>query len=64
MTFGGDTNRWVSGARIPNFAALNGPGPLASLSDEEREALFADLGDMVWGSEVRVLRYRADLSHA
>jgi len=48
VTFGGDTNRWVSGARIPNFAALNGPGPR----------------DMVWGSEVRVLRYRADLSHA
>jgi len=64
VAFGGDTNRWVSGARIPNFAALNGPGPLASLSDEEREALFADLGDIVWGSEVRVLRYRADLSHA
>jgi len=64
VAFGGDTNRWVSGSSIPNFAALNGPGPLASLSDEEREALFADFGDMVWGSEVRILRYRADLSHA
>lgn len=64
VAFGGDTNRWVSSSGIPNLAALNGPGPLASLSDEEREALFAGLGDMVWGSEVRVLRYRADLSHA
>jgi hypothetical protein len=64
VVFGGDTNRWVSASHIPNFAALNGPGPLASLSDEEREALFADFSDMVWGSEVRILRYRADLSHA
>lgn len=63
VIFGGDTNRWVSASRIPNFAALNGPGPLASLSDEERGALFADLDGVIWGSEVRILRYRADMSH-
>lgn len=63
VAIGGNTNRWVSGSRIPDLAALNGPGPLASLSDEEREAMFANFSDMVWGSELRVLRYRADMSH-
>jgi hypothetical protein len=63
VVFGGDTNRWVSGSRIENMDALNGPRPLNSLSDEERDELFAGLGDMVWESESRILRYRADLSH-
>ena len=60
---GGNTNRWVSGSRIASIAALDGPAPLASLSDEERDDIFANFSDMVWGSELRILRYRADMSH-
>jgi hypothetical protein len=60
---GGNTNRWVSGSRIANLAELDKPGPLAGLSDEERDDIFADFSDMVWGSELRILRYRADMSH-
>ena len=43
---------------------LDTPGPLGKMSDEDRAALFEGLGDMVWESEVRVLRFRGDLSHA
>jgi len=62
VAFGGNTNLWVSGSRIDSWAELDEPGPLANMSDEDREALFANFGEMVWESDVRVLRYRADLS--
>jgi hypothetical protein len=64
VAFGGDTNLWVSGSRIDNWAALDAPGPLSSMSDEDRAALFANFGDMVWESDVRILRFRPDLSHS
>jgi hypothetical protein len=60
---GGNTDLWVSTSAIPSFAALDSPGPLAGLSDEERGEIFADYGDMVWESEVRIIRFREDLSH-
>jgi hypothetical protein len=63
VIYGGDTNRWIASSRISGPAALNEPGPLAGLSGEERGALFEGWGDMVWGSEVRILRFRADLSN-
>ena len=62
VAFGGSTDQWVSASRIDNWADLDEPGPLAGLSDEEREALFEDWGEMVWGSDVRILRFREDLS--
>jgi len=62
VAFGGNTDQWVSASRIDNWADLDSPGPLASVSDEERAALFEDWGEMVWGSDVRILRFRADLS--
>jgi len=43
---------------------IDGPGPLAAISEEERADLFAPYGDMVTKNEVRILRYRADLSYA
>ncbi len=62
--FGGDSTTWVSGSRIPNWAALQKRrGPLAYMSDEDYSALFAALGDMVVASDLRILRYRADLSN-
>ena len=64
VSYGGDINMWVSGSRIPNVAALNGPGPLASLGEEEMAAVFEGLGDMIWLSERKLLRYRADMSNA
>lgn len=63
VAFGGSTDRYISASRIDNWADLDSPGPLSKMSDEDRAALFADFGDMVWGNEVRILRYRADLSH-
>ena len=62
--FGGDSTTWVSGSRIPNWAALQRRrGSLAYMSDEDYSALFAPLGDMVVASDLRIMRYRADLSN-
>jgi len=63
IVFGGNTNVWVSSNSLPNFAALDGPGPLAYLSDEENAELFDGWGEMVWESDVRLVRFRDDLSH-
>lgn len=61
---GGDTNLWIRGSRVPNFAALDQPGPLMKLSQEERAELFGGLDGVVWINEVKLLRYRADMSNA
>ena len=45
--FGGNSNTWVSGARIPNWAALQRRrGSLAYMSDEDYDVLMAPLGEM------------------
>ena len=64
VVYGGDINLWVSATRIPNVAALNGPGPLASLGEEEMAAVFEGLDDVIWLSERILLRYREDLSNS
>jgi hypothetical protein len=62
--FGGDSTTWVSGTRIPNWAALQRRrGSLAYLSNEDFAALFAPVAEMVTASDLRILRYRADLSN-
>lgn len=62
--FGGDSTTWVSGTRIPNWATLQRRrGSLAYMSDEDFAALFAPLAEMVTASDLRILRYRADLSN-
>jgi len=63
IVFGGNTDVWVSSNSLPNFAALDEPGPLAGLSDEERAEMFDGWGEMVWESDVRLVRFRDDLSH-
>ena len=42
---------------------MDEPGLFADLSDEERQAIFADWSGLVRDSEILVLRYRADLSY-
>jgi hypothetical protein len=62
--YGGDSTTWVTGTRIPNWAALQRRrGSLAYLSTEDYVALLAPLADMVTASDLRILRYRADLSN-
>ena len=64
VALGGDSNLWLNATRVANWTEIDGPGPLASMSEEERADLFAPYGDMITKSEVRILRYRADLSYA
>ncbi len=63
VVYGGNTDRYISTSLLDNWAALDGPGPLASMSAEDRNAMFAARGDIVWESDVRILRFRDDLSH-
>ena len=63
VALGGDTNLWVSTGRVASWAEIDAPGPLAAMSEEELDALFAPYGDMVTSSEVRVLRFVAALSY-
>lgn len=59
---GADTNLWVSGVRIENWATLDEPGPLSHLSDEERDALFEGWDDIVESTDVRVIRFLPGIS--
>ena len=64
IAFGGDRTTWVSGTRIPNWAALQRRrGSLAYMSKEDFAALFAPVAEIVTASDLRILRYRADLSN-
>ena len=64
VAYGGDINMWISGSRVPNEAALNGPGPLANLAEGEMAAVFQALDEgVIWLSERLLLRYRADMSN-
>jgi len=63
IIFGGNSDTYIQSTTIPNWAALDQPGPLAGLSDERRAAMFEGFSDMVWESDLRILRYRGDLSH-
>ncbi|MGI9270802.1 MAG: hypothetical protein ACR2QT_03440 [Woeseiaceae bacterium] len=63
VTHGGNVATCVIAGHFANWAELDGPGAFAHMSEEERDALFADWGSMVANHEVRTLRYRADLSY-
>jgi hypothetical protein len=63
VAFGANVDTWVSASYLENWTAMDGPGPLAYLSEEEDEALFAAWSDMLESREIRVLRYREDLSY-
>jgi hypothetical protein len=62
--FGGDTSTWVMGSRLDNFAELQKrKGSLSGMSDEDYAALMGASADMVLSTDIRILRYRADLSN-
>ena len=63
MQMGGNPNTWVSATSHPNWAAMDGPNFFSHMSQEEVSALLGKSSDMVVSSEVRILRYHADLSY-
>jgi hypothetical protein len=64
VVYGGNTDRYISTSLIDNWAALDGPGALGEMSAEDRNTMFAALGEgTVWESDVRIMRFRGDLSH-
>lgn len=64
LAYGGETNTWIIANRIDSWAELGvRRGALSYLSDEDYAALFAANAGEVWGNDVRILAYRADLSN-
>ena len=64
LAFGGETNTWIIASMLDSWADLDvRRGSLAYMSDEDYAALFAPNADRVWGNDVKILRYRADLSN-
>ncbi len=63
VVLGGNNRTWISGTYLDNWAAMDGPGPLAYMSEDEVDSLLEPANAMVVESENRLLRYRADLSY-
>jgi hypothetical protein len=62
MTHGGNPSICRMAVHVDNWAALDRRF-LPDLTAEERAALFDGVGDMVAGSDRRILQYRADMSN-
>ncbi len=62
MHMGGNPNTWISATRYPNWAAMDDTGIFSHMSGEEISALLRKSNDMVVDSEVKILRYRTELS--
>ncbi len=63
IVIGGNNRTWISATYLDNWAAMDGDGPFADMSEEEIDALLGPSADMVVESENRLLQYRADLSY-
>ncbi len=63
VVLGGNNRTWISATYLANWAQLDGPGPLAHLSEAEVDNLLGPASEMVVESENRLLQYRADLSY-
>lgn len=63
VVLGGNNRTWISGTYLDKWAEMDGPGPLAYMSDDEIDELLDPASEMVVESENRLLSYRADLSY-
>ena len=63
VAMGGNPDTWISATLIPNWAALDGPGLLGHLSSDEIAVLLGPSNAMVVDHEVKILRFRPDLSY-
>ena len=63
VILGGNNRTWISATYLENWAAMDGEGAFADMSEAEIDALLGPSADMVVESENRLLRYRADLSY-
>lgn len=62
VVLGGNNRTWISATYLDNWAAMDGPGPFADLSEEEIDALLGPSADMVVNSENRLIQFLPDLS--
>jgi hypothetical protein len=63
VVMGGNTSTWYGYTLLPNWSAMDGPGPLDNMDDGERDAMLATGNALLAVGENHMLRYRADLSY-
>jgi len=60
---GGNTNTWFGVTRHANWAEMDPPGPLADMSERQRNSLLEKAAELQTGTgELHIIRHRADLS--
>ena len=60
---GDNVNLWISARRISSWAEMDGPGPIAHLSDRQRDNLFDDYFERLRSSRVEIIRFIPELSY-
>ena len=63
VRMGGSPDTWLSATRYPNWAAIEAPGFFSHMSVEARTTMFENNTSTNVGSDIKILRYRADLSY-
>ncbi len=63
VAMGGNNNTWFGTTLVSNWSEMDGPGPVAGMNEEDREAMLAEGNAMLVSSENRILRYRTELSY-
>ena len=64
LALGGDTNQWTLARYVDSWSHFDETGPLAELSEEDRNAMLALPREVNRGSQNLVLRFRGDLSYS
>lgn len=60
---GGNPNTWFSVTQHSTFAEMDAPGPLDYMNERRRTSMLDEASSMTSGTEILVMRYRADLSY-
>lgn len=63
VLMGDEVGTWVSSLRIDSWADLDGPGPLAHMSDRARDNLLEEYGKRVDSARVELVRFLPEVSY-
>ena len=63
VRIGDDVNTWISATRIDSWEQLDGPGPLAHMSERARNNMLEDYFDRAASVRTELIRYLPDQSY-